>query len=53
MNAPIILADGQNIEVQKEYLDTTGYKNLILIGGTVSINDKVQETLGSDPTVDQ
>lgn len=38
-NAPIILTDGKEISSQKKYLDTTGYQNLILLGGTGSIND--------------
>lgn len=44
-NAPIILTDGQDISSQKKYLDTTGYKNLILLGGTGAINNMCENIL--------
>ncbi|QXE18342.1 cell wall-binding repeat-containing protein [Clostridium sp. 001] len=44
-NAPIILTDGQNISSQKKYLDTTEYKNLILLGGTGAINNMCEGIL--------
>lgn len=44
-NAPIILTDGQDISSQKKYLDTTGYKNLILLGGTGAISNMCEDIL--------
>lgn len=44
-DAPIMLTDGQDISSQKKYLDTTGYKNLILLGGTGAINEMCEGIL--------
>ncbi|MDW8803070.1 cell wall-binding repeat-containing protein [Clostridium sp. A1-XYC3] len=45
LNAPIILTNGRDISSQKNYLDTTNYKNLILIGGKSSISEEVENKL--------
>jgi putative cell wall-binding protein len=44
-SAPIILTDGQDVSSQKKYLDTTNYKNLILLGGTEAINNMCEDIL--------
>lgn len=44
-SAPIILTDGQDVLNQKKYLDTTNYKNLILLGGTGAINNMCEDIL--------
>ncbi len=45
LNAPIILTNGYDISTQKSYLDTTGYKNLVLLGGKSSISEDVKSKL--------
>lgn len=45
LNAPIILTDGRNISNQKQYLDSTSYKNLILLGGKGAISQSVEDKL--------
>jgi Leucine-rich repeat (LRR) protein len=47
LNSPIILTNGTDISLQKNYLDSSGYNNLILIGGNSSISNDIEETLSA------
>lgn len=38
LNAPIILTDGQDIEVQREFISSKNYLNLFLLGGIGSVD---------------
>lgn len=44
-NAPIILTDGKDISKQKKYIDSTNYKNLIILGGTGAVSQLSEELL--------
>jgi Putative cell wall-binding domain len=44
-NAPIILTDGQDISKQKKYIDSTKYKNLIILGGTGAVSQLSEDLL--------
>ncbi|NFL55522.1 cell wall-binding repeat-containing protein [Clostridium botulinum] len=44
-NAPIVLTNGKDMLNQKKYLNTTNYKNLILLGGSGSISLNLENIL--------
>jgi putative cell wall-binding protein len=44
-NAPIILTDGKDITNQKKYLNSTNYKNLIILGGAGAVNYSLEDIL--------
>lgn len=44
-NAPILITNGKDISNQKKYLNTTNYKNLILLGSSAVVNDYVESIL--------
>ncbi|WP_446896973.1 cell wall-binding repeat-containing protein [Clostridium sp. LBM24168] len=47
MNSPIILTDGKDISEQRQYLDGSNYKKLILLGGTGAISEEIESDLKS------
>ena len=38
LNAPIILTDGKNISNQKNYIDSSDYSNVVILGGQGSVS---------------
>ncbi|APH21515.1 cell wall-binding repeat-containing protein [Clostridium botulinum] len=44
-NAPIVLTNGKDMLNQKKYLNTTNYKNLILLGGSGAISSNLENIL--------
>lgn len=50
-NCPVILTDGDSISNQKEYLDSSNYEKLILLGGTGTINEDIEYTLENKPVL--
>ncbi|ACA46871.1 cell wall-binding repeat-containing protein [Clostridium botulinum] len=44
-NAPIVLTNGKDMLNQKKYLNTTNYKNLILLGGSGAISYNLENIL--------
>ncbi|APQ72865.1 amidase [Clostridium botulinum] len=44
-NAPIVLTNGKDMSNQKKYLNTTNYKNLILLGGSGAISSNLENIL--------
>jgi Leucine-rich repeat (LRR) protein len=52
LNAPVILTNGTDISIQKNYLDTKGYKNLVLLGGNSSISQDIEKNLSNEEVND-
>lgn len=45
LQAPILLTNGRDIGTQKSYIDTTNYKNKIILGGKGAVSDDVENIL--------
>lgn len=43
LNSPILLTDGRNIAKQKDYIDSTSYSNVIILGGESSVNSTIED----------
>lgn len=51
LNAPIILTNGQDIEVQRTFIDSKNFSNLILLGGLAAVDITIEYSLkGSNMT---
>ncbi|WP_411681658.1 cell wall-binding repeat-containing protein [Clostridium thailandense] len=53
LNAPIVLTDGSDITKQKEFIDKSNFKNIILLGGPSSIDFSIEYELKDPSTITQ
>ncbi|QXE17801.1 cell wall-binding repeat-containing protein [Clostridium sp. 001] len=44
LNAPIVLTDGVNANVQKKYIDDSKYTSLYILGGQGSVNSSIENS---------
>lgn len=44
LNAPIVLTDGTNVNVQKKYIDDSKYTNVYILGGQGSISSNTENS---------
>ena len=44
LNSPIILVDDNNIQNQKEYIDSSNYNRVIILGGNASVNSSIEDS---------
>lgn len=42
LNAPVVLTDGTNIKNQKDYIDSTNYSNVVILGGEGAVSSAVE-----------
>lgn len=46
-NAPIVLTNNENFQIEKEYLKSTHYKNFFILGLQGSVNKSIETTLNA------
>ncbi|OBR90741.1 N-acetylmuramoyl-L-alanine amidase LytC precursor [Clostridium ragsdalei P11] len=44
LNAPIVLTDGQNADIQKSYIDSLNCNNVVILGGQGAISSNIENS---------
>lgn len=44
LNAPILLTDGKNTSIQKDYIVSSNYDNIVILGGYSSISSNIEHS---------